>query len=87
MMTLKKRKSSTSLHIVHPNALAFYRNETWTGESAALPVVLVASLAETPEMPVSKHPESNNIFSNYITDQTDTYNNCTDMKGKDKTKQ
>ncbi len=95
MTTSKKKKSSTSLHISRPYALhgriiRFHRNDNQSHLSKAQHTVSATSVSETLRVLPSKYPESNNLFSEYIEDQTDIqYNDpaVADTEGEEKPKQ
>ena len=69
-----------SLHISHPYALhgriiRFHRNDNRSHSSKAHHTLSATSTLETLRMLPSKCPESNNLVSKYIEDQTDVQYN------------
>jgi len=96
MTTSKKKKTSTTLCISRPYAphartVRFHRNENWIASSTSHSMVSKsAASSETLEMLLSKNPESNNLFSEYISNQTDIQHNDpaeASAEGKEKSKQ
>ena len=83
----KKKKSSTSLRVSHPNApharaVRFHRKDGRTGMSRTLSIAPSESLG----MLFSNHPESDNLLSEYIASQTDIQHNdpAEDNTGEEK---
>lgn len=91
----KKKKSSTSIRIVHPqaytshaHAVRFHRNNNRTTTSTAHVVVSAGSGSHG--TPLSKYPESDELFSEYIADLVDIQHDDpaeANTKGKEKSQQ